>query len=222
MESSIRYDPSACVRLISENAKLNSSGVRAGTKLSLSDSAGAAASRSAIAFGCQGVSGFHRTTTRVSRGIASLSSCSRLAPSSAVIRDSPVTFPPGRARLATKPEPAGSATRAMTMGMVDVAPITACIARVLCTTITSIRSRASPNLGSLQKIGKNGRGCGLAKCTCEKRGWMGGSKKQNGAMEPPLGGGRVPYPHPPVQPGRPRVRLELGIPTLLRLLFNPH
>jgi hypothetical protein len=35
--------------------------------------------------------------------------------------EKPVTFPPGRARLCTKPVPIGSATATMTIGMVDVA-----------------------------------------------------------------------------------------------------
>ena len=61
----------------------------------------------------------------VTRGIASLSSCSRLALSSAIMIESPVTFPPGCARFVTRPDPTGSATIAMTMGMVDVARLAA-------------------------------------------------------------------------------------------------
>ena len=74
----------ACARLTAENTGSNCSGVRTPTKLSSIASAGAAALRSSTAFGWYGVSGFQRTATRVSRGIASLSSCSCLALSSVV------------------------------------------------------------------------------------------------------------------------------------------
>ncbi len=46
-------------------------------------------------------------------------------------------FPPGCARLATRPDPTGSATSAMTMGIVLVARFVASAATVLSTTITS-------------------------------------------------------------------------------------
>ena len=146
------YKACACARLTAENAGPISSGVRALTKLSSIDSEGAAALRSSITFGCHGVSGFQRTATRVSRGIVSLSSCSRLALSSVGIIESPVTFPPGCARFATRPDPTGSATSAMTMGMVDVARLAARVATVLSTTITSTlrwtRSAANPGTRS--------------------------------------------------------------------------
>src|SRR6185295_3796207 len=74
----------------------------------------------------------------VGRG-ASLSSCNRLALSSASMIDSPVTFAPGRDRLATRPSPTGSATIAMTMGMADVARWAALVAAVVSATITSTR-----------------------------------------------------------------------------------
>ena len=45
---------------------------------------------------------------------------------------SPVTFPPGRARLATSPAPTGSALVAMTMGIVLVASLTARVATSPC------------------------------------------------------------------------------------------
>ena len=53
-------------------------------------------------------SGGRRSPTRASLGIASLSISSLLVFSSVAKPESPVTLPPGRARLATKPAPTGS------------------------------------------------------------------------------------------------------------------
>jgi hypothetical protein len=55
--------------------------------------------------------------TRESFGTASLRSSSRLPLSSGEYALSPVTFPPGRARLAANPTPTGSAPIGMTIGM---------------------------------------------------------------------------------------------------------
>src|SRR6516225_3489808 len=55
------------------------------------------------------------------RGTTSRKSSSRLAARSVAWPDRPVTLPPGRARLATKPPPTGSFAIAKTMGMTDVA-----------------------------------------------------------------------------------------------------
>ena len=49
----------------------------------------------------------------------------------------PVMLPPGRARLATKPRPTGSFTRAQTIGMVLVNFCSAAITGVLLARITS-------------------------------------------------------------------------------------
>src|SRR5262249_51541567 len=57
---------------------------------------------------------------RRSRGTTSRKSSSRLAARSVAWPDRPVTLPPGRARLATKPPPTGSFAIAKTMGMTDV------------------------------------------------------------------------------------------------------
>ena len=66
-----------------------------------------------------------RTATLFVRGNASLSSSSRFALTSWENHVSPVTFPPGRARLATNPVATGSATDGMTMGIVAVACLAA-------------------------------------------------------------------------------------------------
>ena len=65
--------------------------------------------------------GGRRSPTRASLGTASLSISSLLVFSSVAKLESPVTLPPGRARLATKPAPTGSAALVITMGMVVVA-----------------------------------------------------------------------------------------------------
>src|SRR5262249_52986439 len=49
----------------------------------------------------------------------------------------PVTLPPGRARLATKPSPTGSPTSANTIGIVRVCRYTAAVAGVVHAKITS-------------------------------------------------------------------------------------
>ena len=54
-------------------------------------------------------------------GTASLSTSSLLVISSDAKLESPVTLPPGRARLATRPAPTGSPAFVITMGMVVVA-----------------------------------------------------------------------------------------------------
>jgi hypothetical protein len=55
--------------------------------------------------------------------------------------DVPVTFPPGRARLVTNPEPTGSATAPITIGIFDVASLAAPVASVPNATITSTEFR---------------------------------------------------------------------------------
>ena len=55
----------------------------------------------------------------------------------------PVTFPPGRARLATSPSFTGYALPAITIGIVDVAALAARAAGVVMVTITSAFARIS-------------------------------------------------------------------------------
>jgi hypothetical protein len=57
--------------------------------------------------------------------------------------DKPVTLPPGRAKLLTKPLPTGSPTTANTTGMVDVACLAASAAGVATVTMTSTLSRTN-------------------------------------------------------------------------------
>jgi hypothetical protein len=51
-------------------------------------------------------------------------------------------FPPGRARLATNPEPTGSATTANTIGIVSVAQLSAAVTGVEFARITAEASHA--------------------------------------------------------------------------------
>src|SRR5262249_48683539 len=69
----------------------------------------------------RGDGGIANTATRVTWGAISLSSSSHLPlmPNSNIIK--PVTLPPGRARLSTKPAPTGSGVPVNTIGTVRVA-----------------------------------------------------------------------------------------------------
>ena len=90
-----------------------------------------------------------RSPTRASLGTASLSISSLLLFSSVDKLESPVTLPPGRARLATRPAPTGSAVFVITMGMVVVAPFAANAVGPPVTTIRSTfrRTRSAASSG---------------------------------------------------------------------------
>src|SRR5436309_337471 len=62
-----------------------------------------------------------KMATRLSLGVISFSSSKSFPPNSPPTFVSPVTFPPGRARLATSPVATGSVLLVMTMGIVVVA-----------------------------------------------------------------------------------------------------
>ena len=93
--------------------------------------------------------GASRRPTRASLGTASLSISSILVFSSGFKLASPVTFPAGRARLATRPAPTGSPALAITMGIVVVALLAANAAPVPATTIRSTlrRTRSAASSG---------------------------------------------------------------------------
>ena len=98
-------------------------------------------------------SGARRNPTRASLGTASLSISSLLVFSSVAKVESPVTLPPGRARLATKPTPTGSPALVITMGMVVVAFLAANAGRVPATTIRSTLRRTSSAASSGRRSG---------------------------------------------------------------------
>ncbi len=71
-----------------------------------------------------------RTATRANPGMASRKTSRRLPPSSASMLDSPVTFPPGRARLSTSPSSSGAPAGAISLGSLLVAILPALTAGV--------------------------------------------------------------------------------------------
>jgi hypothetical protein len=73
----------------------------------------------------------------------SRSSSSRLAARSVTWVDRPVILPPGRARLATRPSPTGSRPSANTMGMADVARLSAGTAVPAVTMTSGLRRTSS-------------------------------------------------------------------------------
>src|SRR6516165_658548 len=64
--------------------------------------------------------GLNNIATLTTRGAISLSSSTHLPPSASSLAVKPVTMPPGREKLATRPLPTGSATVAKTIGIVRV------------------------------------------------------------------------------------------------------
>src|SRR5262245_15677653 len=89
--------------------------------------------------------------TRPRSGTTCVSICNRLLMISASgIWVSPVTFPPGRARLATRPTRTGSSSAVMTIGIVVVAFLAASAAGLLPAKITSTfrRTNSDAKLGN--------------------------------------------------------------------------
>ena len=76
-------------------------------------------------------------------GTTSRKSSRRLPARSVVWADRPVTLPPGRARLATRPLPTGSSASANTIGMTDVACFAARTGAAPAVTMTSTLSRTN-------------------------------------------------------------------------------
>jgi len=76
---------------------------------------------------------------RVKRGAISRNSSSHLPPIAPSSLMKPVTLPPGRARLPTKPAPTGSETTAKTTGIVRVSFASAAVTGVVPASITSGR-----------------------------------------------------------------------------------
>ena len=98
--------------------------------------------------------GSHMIPTRESPGTISRRSSSRLPVSSEVKPARPVTFPPGRARLATKPAPTGSALAVTTIGIVRVCRLIAAVASSTDVTIRSTfrRTRSAARSASLSGL----------------------------------------------------------------------
>src|SRR5262249_12006376 len=91
------------------------------------------------------------TATRVAVGTISRRSSSRFATNSPVRKLTPVRLPPGRDRLATKPRLTGSSLMLKTIGIVEVAPLSAKTAAgppTAVMTVTCRRTRSAANSGS--------------------------------------------------------------------------
>jgi hypothetical protein len=95
--------------------------------------------------------GLSSTAKRTAFGSSSCKNPSRLAPSSAFREVIPVTLPPGRLRLATRPNSTGSPPTPNTIGIVVVAALAASADGVLAgvaITATRRRTRSAANSGS--------------------------------------------------------------------------
>ena len=79
------------------------------------------------------VAGLNRSATRTVRGAISFNSSIHLPPTAGSLVVKPVMLPPGRARLAAKPLPIGSATTANTIGIVRVSRASAPVTGVVTT-----------------------------------------------------------------------------------------
>src|SRR5215471_11623950 len=84
-----------------------------------------------------------RAVTRRADGSKSRISCTLLPAVSAATLANPVTFPPGRGRLATSPRPTGSPVSAITIGISRVACFAATAVGVNQVTMTSTLRRTS-------------------------------------------------------------------------------
>jgi hypothetical protein len=89
-------------------------------------------------------------------GTTSRKGSSRLPAVSVDWIDRPVTLPPGRPRLATKPVPTGSPAAAKTIGITDVACFTAMTDAVAAVTITSTFSRTNSTAISAKRLDCDG------------------------------------------------------------------
>ena len=106
---------------IEENAPVISSGSRTSAGWMVMPSVRPAACSRRTSCREPGLATLQRTPTREIAGLSSLSNSNLFAASSSIKMVSPVTFPPGRPKLATSPDPTGSPGAIMTMGIVLVA-----------------------------------------------------------------------------------------------------
>ena len=120
--SDTRRRPSACSRRIATNAPSRSPAARTSTNWSATPNFAAASPRSLTTASKNGPDpndGFSRTATREIPGASSFGSWSRLATTSGpTSKVSPVTFPPGRARLLISLSSTGLVASVVTIGIV--------------------------------------------------------------------------------------------------------
>ena len=134
--------------LASASASGTSVGVRAWTGSSWIPNCSALGWIAPRTIAAPGLSGFHSMPIREGFGINSNSSSTFFCTNSGARKDTPVTFPPGRARLATSPSRTGSLTPTITIGTVPLARLAAIVAAVprAMITATFCRTRATAPL----------------------------------------------------------------------------
>ena len=106
-------------------ALANALGLRAPTRYSWMPNAWAVTSAACTRRAWPALAGCQRTATWETVGRTSLRNSSCFPMISGAWRDTPVMFPPGWARLATRPLATGSPTPTMTMGIVLVTSLAA-------------------------------------------------------------------------------------------------
>src|SRR5262245_8313604 len=111
----------ALAALMEPKAFASSVGCRMLTTSSFTPSDRAAACVSATICDVAGKSGFARMATSAAAGTISFSMLNRLPLNSGLLVVTPVTFPPGRVKVATRPAASGSATAPKTIGTGGVA-----------------------------------------------------------------------------------------------------
>jgi hypothetical protein len=113
-----------------------------------------ATSRSLSSRSISGVFGSRNAAMTAALGTSSWSSPSCLPDKSVVVKITPVTLPPGRLRLATRPVLTGSAPVAKTIGVVAVAVLVAAAAVKPLATITATerRARSAANPGNRSTV----------------------------------------------------------------------
>jgi hypothetical protein len=93
--------------------------------MSLSPSASAAARASRVCGSATGLVGLTSSAINSALGNSSRTSCSLFCANTVLTIQMPVIFPPGRLKLATKPNLMGSAPVTKTMGIVEAAALAA-------------------------------------------------------------------------------------------------
>ena len=109
---------------------------------------------SLVSEGAFGLSGFTSKPIKLARGASSFNRSSRLAASTLARKVTPVTLPPGRLRLATRPIATGSLPPVKTIGIVAVADLAASAAAVPpVATITATLRRTSSAASTGSRLG---------------------------------------------------------------------
>src|SRR5262245_4693371 len=133
-----RVGPFACE---SCEGRIDLSDARRLVKLDLQSYGARGAFQISVVLAAAGLFGLLSTATRTAAGTSSCRSSSRFVFNSELKKLIPVRFPPGRARLATRPILTGSSLTAKTMGITVVAAFATCGAEPVVATIMATRRR---------------------------------------------------------------------------------